>query len=141
MTATFTLPDDAKVVVIDGLNRRTYPTLGEVVAATQVMRNPLHPERRADGVDWALSTKGSWAYLGFRVLLLSFKHNGWTIDYDPPTIPIRSMDWAFAHEDFDASWEGEEDGWVGNGLCGRAASPADCLAQIAEIEADRAEAA
>ena len=65
------------------------------------------------------------------------KHGKWTIHYDPPPIPTRSMDWGFSHEDFDASWEGEEDGYVSNGLSGRGASVEDCKAQIAEIEEDR----
>lgn len=61
----------------------------------------------------------------------------WTIEYDPPPIPSRSCDWNFAHEDYDASWEGEEDGYVSNGLGGYGASVADCKAQIRDIEEDR----
>lgn len=66
------------------------------------------------------------------------RHGLWTIFYDPPPIPTRSMDWGFAHDDFDASWEGEEDGYVSNGLGGRGSSVEDCKVQIADIEADRA---
>ncbi len=33
-----------------------------------------------------------------------------------------------------ASWEGEDDGYVGNGLCGSAASISACLAEIDEKE-------
>ncbi len=61
----------------------------------------------------------------------------WTISYDPPPIPCRLHDWHFAHRDYDASWEGEEDGYVDNGLGGHGASIDDCKAQIAEIEADK----
>lgn len=61
----------------------------------------------------------------------------WRITYDPPPIPIRTMDWEFSHDDFDASWEGEEDGYVSNGLGGRGSSVEDCKAQIADIEEDR----
>lgn len=57
----------------------------------------------------------------------------WTIYFDPPPIPTRNMDWHFVHDNFDASYEGPEDGWVGNGLCGSGASVHDCLEQIAEI--------
>lgn len=69
--------------------------------------------------------------------VLSQRYGKWTISYDPPPIPVRDCDYAFSHDDFDASYEGEEDGWVGNGLCGRGASVADCLEQIADIEAAR----
>lgn len=65
------------------------------------------------------------------------KFGPWTIHYDPPPIPVRNMDWSFTHEDYDASYEGPEDGWVSNGLGGRGASVEDCKAQIAEIEEDR----
>lgn len=61
----------------------------------------------------------------------------WRIYFDPPPIPVRDCDWHFVHDDYDASWEGEEDGWVSNGLAGHGASLADCLAQIADIEAER----
>ncbi len=44
------------------------------------------------------------------------KHRGWTISYDPPPIPIRDFDWSATHPDYDASYEGPEDGWVDNGL-------------------------
>jgi hypothetical protein len=43
-------------------------------------------------------------------------YRGWSIDYDPKPIPIRDFDWMATHPDYDASWEGEEDGWVDNGL-------------------------
>lgn len=65
------------------------------------------------------------------------RHGKWTIAFDPPPIPVRDLDWSFHHEDYDASWEGEEDGWVSNGLGGRGVSVEDCKAQIADIEEDR----
>ena len=43
-------------------------------------------------------------------------YRGWTISYDPPPIPIRDFDWTATHPDYDASYEGPEDGWVDNGL-------------------------
>lgn len=43
-------------------------------------------------------------------------YRGWTISYDPPPIPFRGADYTATHPDYDASWEGEEDGWVDNGL-------------------------
>lgn len=67
----------------------------------------------------------------------SFRYGEWRIHYDPPPIPIRTMDWHFVHDNFDASWEGEEDGWVGNGLCGSAASLEACKAEIDELEDER----
>ena len=64
-------------------------------------------------------------------------YRGWSISYDPPPIPVRDMDWHFVHPDFDASWEGEEDGYVSNGLAGHGASVEDCRAQIDDIEEER----
>jgi hypothetical protein len=61
----------------------------------------------------------------------------WSICFDRPPIPVRNCDWSFSHENFDASWEGEEDGYVTNGLSGYGASVEDCKAQIADIEEDR----
>lgn len=65
------------------------------------------------------------------------KYGPWTISYDPPPIPIRTMDWHFAHRDYDASYEGEEDGWVDNGLGGHEASVEACKLAIREIEEDK----
>jgi hypothetical protein len=59
-------------------------------------------------------------------------HRGWRITCDPPPIPVRDYDWRAHHPDYDASWEGEEDGWVDNGLKVNAATR-DAL--IAEIDA------
>lgn len=42
-------------------------------------------------------------------------YRGWSISYDPPPIPARNFDWRATGPDFDASWEGEEDGYVHNG--------------------------
>jgi hypothetical protein len=42
-------------------------------------------------------------------------HRGWSISFDFPPIPIRSMDWGATSPDYDASYEGEEDGWVSSG--------------------------
>jgi hypothetical protein len=64
-------------------------------------------------------------------------YGDWIIYYDPPPIPARNCDWHFTHRDYDASYEGEEDGWVSNGLAGSGYSVEDCKAQIAEIEEDR----
>lgn len=58
----------------------------------------------------------------------------WTIYFDPPPIPARECDWHFEHDNFDASYEGEEDGWVSNGLAGSCASFADALNECDEME-------
>lgn len=52
--------------------------------------------------------------------LTSDTYRGWTIHYDPPPIPTRIFDWHATGPDYDASYEGEEDGWVDNGqkACG-----------------------
>jgi hypothetical protein len=42
-------------------------------------------------------------------------YRGWTISYDPPPIPIRDFDWRATGPNYDASYEGPEDGWVDNG--------------------------
>lgn len=64
-------------------------------------------------------------------------YGDWTIHWDPPPIPIRTMDWHFTHRDYDASYEGEEDGYVSNGLGGSAESIEACKREIAEIEEDK----
>lgn len=40
------------------------------------------------------------------------------------------------HKDYDASWEGEEDGWVSNGLSCTAPNRDALLVEIAELEAE-----
>lgn len=60
----------------------------------------------------------------------------WTIHYDPPPIPDRNHDWCFIHENYDASYEGEEDGYVSNGLAGTAESVEACKREIADMEED-----
>lgn len=68
----------------------------------------------------------------------AYRYGKWSIHYDPPPIPVRSCDWQFSHDDFDAEWLGEEDGWSGNGLSGLAGSLAAAVAEIDAIEEDRA---
>lgn len=59
------------------------------------------------------------------------KYRGYTITFDPPPIPIRSMDWHWASENFDA--EQESDGtWTSNGLAGHSASLEEAKADIDE---------
>lgn len=55
------------------------------------------------------------------------RHGAYTIDYDPPPIPIRAHDWRFVHDDYDGP---------GDRRCGTAASVEACIAEIDEIEAD-----
>lgn len=59
-------------------------------------------------------------------------YRGWTISYDPPPIPIRDFDWRATGPNYDASYEGAEDGWVDNG---EKASAPTREALIAEIDA------
>lgn len=129
MAGPHTLPDDALVSVTDGLGKRETMTLGEVCARWK--------DARHFAIEWALTTKGEWRSLGLTVRLLKVKLGKWTVEYAPPPIPVRDCDWHFTHEDYDASYEGEEDGWVDNGLGGHGASVEDCKAQIAEIEEDK----
>jgi hypothetical protein len=44
------------------------------------------------------------------------------------------------HPDYDASWEGEEDGWRGNGLCCEARTLEELHEEIDEIQDERNEA-
>lgn len=57
-------------------------------------------------------------------------YRGWTISYDPPPIPIRSFDWCGTGPNFDASWEGEEDGYVSNGEQVMAGTRAELIEEI-----------
>lgn len=43
-------------------------------------------------------------------------------------------EWEAVHRDYDASWEGEEDGWVSNGLHVTAKTIPDLLDEIEEYE-------
>lgn len=40
-------------------------------------------------------------------------YRGWSISFDFPPIPIRTMDWSATHPDYDASFEDGE--WQDNG--------------------------
>ena len=44
-----------------------------------------------------------------------WSYKGWKISFDMPPIPCRDFDWQATAPDYDASWEGEEDGWVSSG--------------------------
>ena len=61
-------------------------------------------------------------------------YRGWSVSFDPPPIPIRSCDWRATHPDYDASYEGDESGWVDNGLKAEAGSFDDLCAQIDELQ-------
>lgn len=57
----------------------------------------------------------------------------WRIEYRPPPIPIRTMDWQFWHDDYDGAPDG-------NDLrCGVAASIEAAIAEIHNIEELEAE--
>lgn len=43
------------------------------------------------------------------------KYRGFNIEHVHPPIPIRSHDWRATSEDYDASYEGPEDGWKTSG--------------------------
>ncbi len=62
------------------------------------------------------------------------KYRGWSIHYDPPPIPIRLFDWQATHPDYDASYEGEEDGWVDNGLKAAAATREELIEEIDRLQ-------
>jgi hypothetical protein len=58
------------------------------------------------------------------------EYRGWSISYDPPPIPWRGADYRAQHPDYDASYEGPEDGWVSNGKSVEAASIDELMREI-----------
>lgn len=60
----------------------------------------------------------------------AWEHRGWLINCDFPPIPVRDFDWTATHPNYDASYEGPEDGWVDNGLKVHAATYKELLAEI-----------
>ena len=57
---------------------------------------------------------------------------GWRIDSDFWPLPAFTA----THEDYEADWKGEEDGWVGNGLIATGNTREELLEEIAAIEAE-----
>ena len=55
-------------------------------------------------------------------------YRGWSISFDFPPIPIRSMDWSATHPDYDASLEDGE--WQDNGKRVTAATREDLIKEI-----------
>jgi hypothetical protein len=117
-----------------GIDKRCEALVAVMLKARGFVADLQHPadseaRQLLDEIDGALKREPKVPY------------RGWWIQYDPPPIPVRGMDWQYHHDDFDASWEGEEDGYVGNGLCGHAASLAEAMAEIDErLAADEADA-
>ena len=64
-------------------------------------------------------------------------YRGWSIYYDPPPIPWRGADWRAISPNYDASWEGEEDGWVDNGESVSAATREQLIEEIDAWFAER----
>jgi hypothetical protein len=56
-------------------------------------------------------------------------HRDWRMDCDYGS-PAWPMVWSAVHNDFDASYEGEEDGWVGSHPCFHATTQRDLIEQI-----------
>lgn len=53
-------------------------------------------------------------------------------DYDPKPVPFRNCDWSAVTDNYDASWEGEEDGWVSNEPIGYGATEEQAIANLRE---------
>ena len=66
-------------------------------------------------------------------------YRGWQIGFDMPPIPCRDFDWSATHPNYEASYEGEEDGWVASGGHVTAATYKELLEAIEEWEACAAE--
>ena len=64
-------------------------------------------------------------------------YKGWSIDFDMKPIPYRGADWTATHPDYDASYEGPEDGWVGSHPVLTAATEKDLMVEIDCWEADQ----
>lgn len=60
------------------------------------------------------------------------KYRGYTIEYDPPPIGIRTCDYRFVHEDYDGT--PDEDGGVGDRRCGAASSVEAAKREIDMLE-------
>lgn len=60
---------------------------------------------------------------------MTARYGSWRIYFDPPPIPIRTLDWTYVHDDYD----GAEDS--GDRRCGYAPDIATCIVEINEIEA------
>lgn len=72
-------------------------------------------------------------------MTLPREYRGWTVDFDMKPIPYRGADWTATHPDYDASYEGPEDGWVGSHPVLTAATEKELWAEIDEWELDREE--
>lgn len=55
-------------------------------------------------------------------------YRGWTIDYDPPPIPLRGADWRAEHPDYEAWFDNGE--WEDNDKKVHAATREALLAEI-----------
>lgn len=62
-------------------------------------------------------------------------YRGWQIGFDMPPIPSRDFDWSATSPNYDASYEGEEDGWIASGGIVHAATYEELLAEIDAWEA------
>lgn len=52
--------------------------------------------------------------------------------YDPPPVPFRHSDWVAITDNYDADWQGEEDGYVSHSPIGHGATEAEALADLME---------
>lgn len=59
-----------------------------------------------------------------------WEYRGWDISFDAKPIPTRSFDWMATSPDYDASYEGPEDGWVCSGHHVSAATYEELLEEI-----------
>ena len=59
-------------------------------------------------------------------------HRGWLMDFDLKPVPSRAFDWSATHPNYDASYEGEEDGWIGSHEVLYAATQRELMAAIDE---------
>lgn len=58
------------------------------------------------------------------------QYKDWSIYCDSKPIPTTDFDWEAVHKNYDASYEGEEDGWADNNLCFYGSSREDLIRQI-----------
>ena len=65
-------------------------------------------------------------------------YRGWSVSFDHPPIPVRDFDWSAASPDYDASYEGPEDGWASSGEIVHGRTRADVIAAIDAFYEDAA---
>ncbi len=117
-------------------NPTSYPSIGRLVGCTHssAMRGIERAnELRSNDFTFRLETDRLLRLAqgkAPRTMTEPRTHRGWRIQYDPKPIPDRRYDWIASHPDYEASYEGPEDGWVGSHPILHGATEAELRAEI-----------